>query len=36
MARLVVITKGVTAAPLELSGAWATIGRADGNTWQVV
>jgi len=36
MARLVIISKSVTAAPLELSGAWATIGRADGNTWQVV
>ena len=36
MARLVVISKGVTAAPLELSGAWATIGRADGNTLQIV
>jgi len=36
MARLVVITKGVTAPPLELSGGWVTIGRADGNTLQVV
>lgn len=36
MARLVVITKGVTAPPLELSGGWMTIGRADGNTLQIV
>jgi len=36
MARLVVITKGVSASPLELGGAWVTIGRADGNSFQVV
>ncbi|MDR3459683.1 MAG: response regulator [Verrucomicrobiae bacterium] len=36
MARLVVISKGVTAPPLELSGGWATIGRGDGNTLQIV
>src|ERR1017187_8931287 len=36
MARLVVITKGVSASAHELGEAWATIGRADGNTFQVV
>ncbi|HEV2692451.1 MAG TPA: response regulator [Verrucomicrobiae bacterium] len=36
MARLVVISKDVTAPPLELSGGWMTIGRADGNTLQIV
>lgn len=36
MARLVVISKNVSASPLELGEAWATIGRADGNSFQVV
>jgi len=36
MARLVVISKSVTAPPLELGGGWVTIGRADGNTLQIV
>ena len=36
MARLVVITKGVSASAHELGEAWATIGRADGNTFQIV
>ena len=36
MAKLVVITKGMPAASHELGGSWATIGRADGNTFQIV
>src|SRR5665213_4506705 len=36
MARLVVITKGVPAAAHELGENWATIGRADDNTFQIV
>ena len=36
MARLVVITKGVSAAAHELGEGWATLGRADGNTFQIV
>lgn len=36
MARLVVITKGISASSHELGEAWATIGRADGNTFQIV
>jgi CheY-like chemotaxis protein len=36
MARLVVITKGVSASAHELGEAWATVGRADGNTFQIV
>jgi CheY-like chemotaxis protein len=36
MARLVVITKGVSASAHELGDGWATIGRADGNTFQLV
>ena len=36
MARLVVISKGLSAASHELGGHWATIGRADGNTIQIV
>ena len=36
MARLVVITKGVSASAHELGEAWATIGRADGNTFQII
>jgi len=36
MARLVVITKGIAATAHELGEGWATIGRADGNTFQVV
>jgi CheY-like chemotaxis protein len=36
MARLVVITKGVAASAHELGDGWATIGRADGNTFQLV
>ena len=36
MARLVVITKGIAASAHELGEAWATLGRADGNTFQIV
>jgi len=36
MASLVVITKGVSASAHELGDGWATIGRADGNTFQIV
>jgi CheY-like chemotaxis protein len=36
MAKLVVITKGMPASSLELGDHWATIGRADGNTLQIV
>jgi CheY-like chemotaxis protein len=36
MARLVVITKGVSASTHELGESWATIGRADGNSFQIV
>jgi CheY-like chemotaxis protein len=36
MARLVVISKGVSASVHELAEGWTTIGRADGNTFQVV
>jgi CheY-like chemotaxis protein len=36
MARLVVISANVAAAPLELGTGWATIGRADGNTLQII
>jgi len=36
MARLVVITKGVPASAHELGENWATIGRADDNTFQIV
>ncbi len=36
MIKLVIISKNVTAAPLELGEGWATIGRADGNTLQIV
>ena len=36
MGRLVVITKGVSASAHELGEAWATVGRADGNTFQIV
>lgn len=36
MARMVVITEKIAAAPLELGAGWATIGRADGNTFQLV
>jgi CheY-like chemotaxis protein len=35
MAKLVVITKGLAAASHELGGKWATIGRADGNDFQI-
>jgi CheY-like chemotaxis protein len=35
MAKLVVITKGLAALPHELSEKWITIGRADGNTFQI-
>ena len=36
MPRLIVITKGVAASIFELGEGWATIGRADGNTFQIV
>src|SRR5580700_2624635 len=36
MARLVVITQGVAASVHELGEGWTTIGRADGNTFQLV
>jgi CheY-like chemotaxis protein len=36
MPRLVVITKGVAASIHELGEGWATLGRADGNTFQLV
>ena len=36
MIKLVVISKTVTATPLELGEGWATVGRADGNTLQIV
>jgi CheY-like chemotaxis protein len=36
MIKLVVISKNVTAAPLELGEGWATVGRADGNTLQII
>jgi len=36
MARLVVITKGVSASVHELGEGWTTIGRADGNSFQVI
>src|ERR1019366_8458375 len=36
MARLVVISKGVSASAHELGETWATIGRADGNSFQIV
>src|SRR5882724_6433895 len=36
MARLIVITKGVSPSAHELGESWATIGRADGNTFQIV
>jgi CheY-like chemotaxis protein len=35
MAKLVVITKGLAVASHELGGKWTTIGRADGNTFQI-
>jgi CheY-like chemotaxis protein len=35
MAKLVVITKGLSAASHELGGKWTTIGRADGNDFQI-
>ena len=35
MAKLVVITKGLTASSHELSEKWVTIGRADGNNFQI-
>jgi pSer/pThr/pTyr-binding forkhead associated (FHA) protein len=35
MAKLVVITKGLAAASHELGEKWATIGRADGNDFQI-
>jgi CheY-like chemotaxis protein len=35
MAKLVVITKGLAAASHELGGKWTTIGRADGNDFQI-
>lgn len=36
MARLVVITKGVAGSVHELGEGWTTIGRADGNTFQLI
>lgn len=36
MAKLVVITKGLPPSSHELDGNWTTIGRADGNTFQIV
>jgi CheY-like chemotaxis protein len=36
MARLVVITKGAAASVHELGEGWTTIGRADGNTFQLI
>jgi CheY-like chemotaxis protein len=36
MAKLVVITKGLAAASHELGENWVTIGRNDGNTFQIV
>jgi len=36
MAKLVVITKGMPASSHELGSTWATIGRADSNTLQIV
>ena len=35
MARLVVISPATAGGPYELGQAWATIGRADGNTFQI-
>src|SRR5471032_361252 len=35
MAKLVVITKGLAAAPHELGEKWNTVGRADGNDFQI-
>lgn len=35
MARLVVITKGLAALPYDLNEKWVTIGRADGNLFQI-
>lgn len=36
MAKLVVVTQALAGLSHELSGGWATIGRADGNTFQIV
>jgi CheY-like chemotaxis protein len=36
MAKLVVITKGMTASSHELGGSWVTIGRHDSNNFQIV
>jgi CheY-like chemotaxis protein len=36
MGRLVVISQGVSASGHELGEGWTTIGRADGNTFQVI
>jgi CheY-like chemotaxis protein len=36
MARLIVITQGVPASAHELGEGWATVGRADGNTFQII
>ena len=35
MARLVVITKGLPALPYDLNDKWITIGRSDGNLFQI-
>ena len=35
MAKLVVISKGLSASSHELSEKWITIGRADGNNFQI-
>jgi CheY-like chemotaxis protein len=36
MPKLVIITKGLAAAEQELGASWVTLGRADGNTFQIV
>ena len=36
MAKLVVVSPALGGLSHELSGGWATIGRADGNTFQIV
>ncbi len=36
MAKLVVVTKGLTDLSHEVSGSWATIGRAEGSAFQIV
>lgn len=36
MSKLIVISKGLTATAHELGESWVTIGRADGNTFQIL